>query len=66
MKVTGRIERWQEINGRIWGDIYDDTEGRWEDGIFISTSVIEDSILMQDEVITTKYSTYLLGVPREV
>jgi len=49
--------------GCIWDHIYDDSEKRWEDGHFINTSAVVNGILMQDEIIETKNSTYLLGVP---
>ena len=63
MEPTGRIEEWVLWNGKIWGNIFDDKKGRFEDGIHIHTSSIvpEGQKCKEGAVITTRNSAYLLG-----
>ncbi len=66
--ITGRLENW--TYDLVWkvllGDIYEDTKGRFQDGLWIHTSVLkhtkeEIKAFKEGDVVTTKYSTYLLG-----
>jgi hypothetical protein len=43
----------------IWGDIYNDTKGRFADGTHIHTSPIK-SVDFEEKVVHTKNSTYNL------
>lgn len=62
--LTGRLESWQVSAGRILGKIYNDSKGRFEDGKVVITSTIneEGEELKEGSVVTTKNSTYVLGV----
>ena len=66
-KVTGRLENWHvgmyEYDGEvmIWGDVYDDVNGRFMDGTYIHTSGIKPQEFNEGDVVTTRNSTYLLG-----
>lgn len=70
MEVTGRLENW-EVDPRfceedetiIWGYIYDDSRGRWPEGTWIHTSGTANCGFMEGDVIETRNSVYLLGVP---
>ena len=65
-EVTGRLEGWvrDPYKAVVWGYLFDDVHKRWEDGIHIHTSHIEDFSdldLKEGDVVTTANSTYLLG-----
>jgi hypothetical protein len=65
-EVTGRIEVWtrEQITNKvfiIWGVIYGDTKGRWEDGTQFHTSGIRNRACKQGDIIKTRNSTYELG-----
>jgi len=74
-QVTGRLENWyilplveDSVEYVVMGDLYDDVHKRWEDGLFIHTSGIRytdtPEAPSQGDVVLTRNSTYLLGVPR--
>ncbi len=71
-KVTGRLERWHvgmyDEGGEvvIWGDVYEDVHGRFNDGTYIHTSGIKAGAFKEGDVVTTRNSTYLLGTKMEV
>lgn len=65
--LTGRIENWYlDVYGFpfLWGQVYDDTKGRFKDGEHIHTSRITEtqvSELQSGYVLETANSIYLLG-----
>lgn len=62
--VTARLEGWWFDGVVMYGSIYGDTRGRWNDGHPIHTSyVTSDGPYAEGEVIQTKNSRYLLGKP---
>lgn len=70
MKPTGRLEnwKWDSSYNVLWGQIYDDTQGRFPDGTHIHTSSIKlspENILAENHIIKTKNSFYLLGKPKD-
>lgn len=65
-EITGRLESWwyDELNHVLWGNLYEDTKGRWWDGAQIHTSVLSmprNPDLSEGMIIKTRNSTYLLG-----
>ena len=61
----GIIEEWAEVNGVIYGTLYYDSKGRFEDGTQIKTSKViapELNTLGSTMTIQTKNSTYVLGM----
>lgn len=71
MNPTGRIENWayNRKQNIIIGEIYDDKEGRFEDGVVISTSRLKPMSMQVSKpkegvVISTMNSTYLLGAKK--
>lgn len=62
-EITARLENWGEIWNQLYGDIYDDTKGRWRNGhtIKLSKNEIDVNILYEGDIIHTENSTYLLG-----
>jgi hypothetical protein len=68
-KPTGRLENWFVFADRqLWGDMYDDQRGRFENGKRVMTSSILSPLLRELKegvYVTTNNSTYLLGKPRE-
>lgn len=65
-EVTGRLENWfwDEKHNIVWGDLYEDTRGRWREGQHIHTSWVQSHIegqAREGDVIETLNSTYLLG-----
>lgn len=65
--LTGRIENWYvDVYGFpvLWGDVYEDTKGRFKDGTHIHTSQITEKQvgeLTEGYVLVTLNSVYLLG-----
>ena len=69
-EVTGRLENWFPDKATkkefiIWGNIYEDNDGRWADGYFIHTSGILHRKVSEGDVVQTRNSSYLLGKPKE-
>ena len=69
--VTATIENWRlysysKKDKVIFGNIYNDTNKRWEDGTPIRTSKIVSGKFEEGEIITTSNSTYLLGKKLEI
>ena len=60
----GILEDWDYINGRLYGTIYYDSKGRFNDGDLISTSVVlsNEDYIYPGGFVNTKNSTYRLGV----
>jgi hypothetical protein len=61
---TGRLENWQFVHDRIYGQVYDDVHKRFEDGAMIYTSSVKNNdteSLDEGHVAVTRNSTYLLG-----
>lgn len=58
-----RLEKWVvDNNGRLHGDIYDDTKQRFVDGEFVVTTPILAGIVKEgNQVVTKSGTTYLLG-----
>ncbi len=48
----------------LYGEIYDDEKGRFENGTYISTSSIQE-LDLENNVAETKNTTYILGKPSE-
>lgn len=68
MEITARLENWvrDPIFRIIWGNVYDDSRGRFPDGTLIHTSDIdvkELSNASEGECVDTLNSRYLLGKP---
>ena len=63
----GILESWYAICGQVSGQIYYDSKERFADGTHIRTSTIiaPDGELKSGDVICTKNSTYVLGMPYE-
>ena len=63
-QITGKLERWRiqrYPQGVIyWGFIYGDTKGRFRDGAYIHTSLVEKR---EEQTIYTLNSVYELGKP---
>lgn len=71
-EATGRLEGWYPTDFGdciiISGDIYEDTQNRWEDGEFMRTSRIDRKYLnklKKGAIIPTLNSIYVLGEPFE-
>ena len=60
-KKTARIENWFVLNQYLFGNVYDDDQGRFKDGEFIQTSPILNITRISAE---TKNSLYMLGKPK--
>ena len=58
----GIIEEWTHVGDQIYGSLYYDAKNRFEDGTSIRTSKVLYGDLIEGGVITTKNSTYRLGV----
>ena len=71
-EVTGRLEFWHvsvpAITGEVmvWGDVYDDERGRFNNGTYIHTSGCENKEYKEGDVVVTRNSTYLLGEKLDV
>ena len=63
--ITGRLENWyyQPDEERMVGNIYNDTKGRFPDGLKVKTSLVIAPFdgFKEGTVISTLYSVYLLG-----
>jgi len=60
-KITARLENWQLVFNNLYGDIYDDSKNRFEDGKWIKLSKINAVELKEGDIIQTMNSKYLLG-----
>ena len=56
--VTAELHDWVHVTGRIWGRIYNDTEGRFPDGKLIHTS---NAVISGDIATTTNAIYHLIG-----
>lgn len=70
-EVTGRLENWvySKKQNVLIGDLYDDVNGRWEDGTPVKTSTLQPMSLQvstpkEGSVVNTLNSVYLLGKQR--
>lgn len=66
--ITARLELWYKEPTVadmviIFGRIFDDSEGRFNDGDYIYTSDFKDRELKEGDVVQTRNSRYLLGKP---
>ena len=64
--ITGRLESWytgMEIGDEfiIWGDIYDDVNNRFGNGLHIHTSGIKKRDVKEGDIVETRNSRYVLG-----
>lgn len=68
-KPTGWLENWFVFADRqLWGNIYGDTRGRFEDGQHVVTDAVLSPLLRELKegmYVTTAIGVYLLGKPRE-
>lgn len=67
-KVTGILRNWVwDKRGIYWGNVYNDINGRFRDGTWIHTSLVEEynPDAKRGDLITTLNSVYLLGNPKE-
>lgn len=67
-EYTAIIDNWivQQVSRSeviVWGYIKDDKLERWEDGAQIHTSGIKNRSFTEGDIVTTRNSKYLLGVP---
>lgn len=65
---TARLENWRVYGNVIYGEIYDDELGRFEDGSPVSTSHLlpmsmQVSSPKEGVEVFTRNTTYLLGKP---
>ena len=64
-EITGRLEQWSGIGAEgsvLYGQIYNDSKGRFHDGTHIRTSSLSENYeLWEGLVVKTKNSSYLLG-----
>ena len=64
-EITGRLEQWSGIGSAgsvLYGQIYNDSKGRFDDGTFVRTSFLSENYeLGEGLVVKTKNSAYLLG-----
>lgn len=63
--LRGKLEDWSIINGALWGKIYGDTNGVFQDGEVIITSAIK-VLDFENKRATTKNSTFELGAEHPV
>ena len=63
MGPTGRLENWRfdANNGVLWGNLFNDTRQRWEEGAYIHTSYVKAQVFNEGDVVQTLNSSYLLG-----
>ncbi len=66
-KPVGRLENWSYKEGDllVWGNVYDDTKGRFEDGSYIHTSQIVH-LDIEGGHVRTLNSLYLLGKRKQL
>ncbi|QIG68142.1 hypothetical protein EVB55_207 [Rhizobium phage RHph_Y68] len=64
-EYTARLEDWGVIDGKnqIFGNVFEDSKGRFDDGQYVKTSPSEQNLhlLEEGDVVHTKNSVYLLG-----
>ncbi len=58
--TDARIENWVKVGNVIYGEIFEDSKGRFKDGDGIVTSKL---VSVDGDVAKTLNSTYKLGVP---
>jgi hypothetical protein len=60
-----RLEKWSVWAGHAYGEIFDDENGRFEDGTDVRTSTIMNpkEIYKEGDEIKTRNSLYTLGKP---
>lgn len=68
MKQKARLENWCFVAGTLYGEIYDDEAGRFEDGDSVSTSSVLPMSMQthtpaEGYEIATRNTIYLLGKP---
>ena len=68
MQVTATLKQWKKGTGWYhscyWGNIYNDSKGRWSDGTRIHTSSVKEKKDMGDHyLLITLNSVYIL--PKE-
>lgn len=64
--ITGRLENWVwDERGIYWGNIYEDSRGRFNDGTWIHTSLVkkEKKNRIEGDLVKTLNSIYILGKP---
>lgn len=64
-QATATLKRWWRLDNVLWGNIHDDTKGRFSDGVLVRTSRIAGTtpVLKQGDLVQTANSLYLLGEP---
>ena len=67
-ETNGTIENWfidqaTKKEFIIYGCLFDDPNNRWFNGQFIHTSGIKNRKCAQGDIVETRNSKYLLGVP---
>ncbi|QIG69779.1 hypothetical protein EVB81_210 [Rhizobium phage RHph_I46] len=64
-KYTARLEDWGVVEGKnqLFGNVFEDSKGRFDDGQFVKTSPAFDDPkdLKEGDLVSTKSSVYLLG-----
>lgn len=58
--IQARIENWVRVGDVIYGEIFEDSKGRFEDGEGIVTSRL---VSVKDDIAETVNTVYKLGVP---
>lgn len=72
MKITAELRQWKYLpkSKIIWGQVFDDVRGRWNDGSRIHTSSVQEIIAHPTKsgykVARTLNSYYLLNVEEEI
>jgi hypothetical protein len=66
MEATAILENWHKVDVMdgefiIYGQIFNDTRGRWPNGTPIHTSGIKNRKCKKDDIVITRNSTYKLG-----
>lgn len=60
VEIHGTLENWRPYYGRIIGNIYNDTKGRFADGAEVMTSIMKHK---EGNIAFTMNSNYKLGKP---
>lgn len=58
--IQARIENWVRVGDVIYGEIFEDSKGRFKDGDGIVTSRL---VSVKDDIAETVNTVYKLGVP---
>lgn len=58
--TDARLENWVRVGEVIYGTVYEDSKGRFQDGDDIVTSRL---VSVDDNIVKTMNSTYKLGAP---